>query len=86
MCLQHLDSSYTRAELQPNSLAIASDFARSRQKFSAAGQDDVDRRHRSVSSWLSSTECLLHIRIARGGLIFHLILCTRDIASSTNRK
>lgn len=47
------------------------DFARSREKVSVTGQDDVDRRHRSASSWLNS-ECLLHIRIARGGLKLHL--------------
>ena len=61
------------------------DFARSREKVSVAGQD-ADRRHRSASSWLNSTECLLHIRIARGGFKLHSVLCTRGVASSTNRK
>ena len=65
-------------------IASNSDFARSREKITVAGEDDVNRRHRSVNSWSSSTECLLRIRIARGGLIFHLILCTRGITSSSS--
>jgi hypothetical protein len=65
--------------------ASNSDFAKSREKVTVAGEDDINRRHRSVSSWLSSTECSLRIRIARGSLIFHLILCTRGITSSKAR-